>query len=237
MQVNATPILTFPCSVTLAPYLRVKRDGSNGLAVAGATDIELGTLKNRHIVSGLGASPVAAVVSPNAPGTVKMVAGAAITQWAVVYGAAGGKIDDTPNSNPIGFALEAATADGDYIEVLRLARVGAEIKTVEAHTAGDTLTTAESGSVHTTVGASGTVTFVMPAAVVGLEYFFRVGAAQELRIDPDGTETCALPSSGVQGAAGKYLTANADGETVHLVCDNAGEWSVYGYTGTWTAEG
>lgn len=111
-----------------------------------------------------------------------------------------------------------------------------ELRPVEAHTAGDTLTVAESGSVHTTVGASGTVTLVLPAAVVGLEYFFRVGAAQELRIDPDGTETIALPSTGVQGAAGKYLTANADGESVHLVCTKAGQWSAYGFTGTWTAE-
>ncbi|HVJ67579.1 MAG TPA: hypothetical protein VM510_06320 [Caulifigura sp.] len=107
---------------------------------------------------------------------------------------------------------------------------------VEAHTSGDTLAASESGSVHTTVGASGTVTYAMPAAVVGLQFFFRVGAAQELRIDPNGSETIALPSTGVAGGAGKYLTANADGETVHLMCTKAGEWSVFGYTGTWTAE-
>lgn len=112
-----------------------------------------------------------------------------------------------------------------------------ELRPVEAHTAGDTLTVAESGSVHTSVGASGTVTLVLPAAVVGLEYFFRVGAAFALRIDPNGTETIALPSTGVQGAAGKYLEADADGETVHLLCSKAGQWSVMGYTGTWTAEG
>ncbi len=110
-------------------------------------------------------------------------------------------------------------------------------RVVEAHTAGDTLTAAETGSVHTTVGAGGSVTFAMPAAVVGLEFFFRVGAAQELRIDPNGTETIALTSTGVQGAAGKYLTANLAGESVHIICDTAGEWTVYGFTGTWTAEG
>lgn len=112
-----------------------------------------------------------------------------------------------------------------------------QMRTVEAHTAGDTLTVTESGSAHTTAGASGTVTFVMPAAVVGLEYFFKVGAAFELRIDPNGSETIALPSTGVQGAAGKYLTANAAGETVHILCSTAGAWDVYGFTGTWTAEG
>jgi hypothetical protein len=112
-----------------------------------------------------------------------------------------------------------------------------ELRPVEAHTAGDTLTVEESGSIHTNTGASGTITLVLPAAVVGLEYFFFVGAAQELRIDPNTTQTISLPSTGVAGAAGKYLVADAVGETVHLVCALAGTWSVMGYTGTWTAEG
>lgn len=235
MQVNATPLGSFPASAALASCLRVKRDVTHGLVVAGAEDRELGTLQQRHIVSGLGTSENAAVVLPNAPGTIKMVAAGAIDQWADVYGAAAGKIDNVINGNRIGIALVAATADGDQIEVLR--QPGERTRAVEAHTAADTLTAAESGSVHTTVGATGTVIFTLLAAVVGLEFFFRVGAAQELRIDPDGTETIALPSTGVQGAGGKYLTANADGESVHLVCDKAGEWTVYGYTGTWTAEG
>lgn len=109
-------------------------------------------------------------------------------------------------------------------------------KTVEAHTADDTLTALESGTCHTTTGAGGAVVLTLPAAVVGLEFFFMVGAAQELRLDPNGTETIALPSTGVAGAAGKYLTANAAGESVHIMCCVAGSWAVMGYTGTWTAE-
>ena len=77
----------------------------------------------------------------------------------------------------------------------------------------------------------------LPAATPGLHFFFGVGAAQELRIDPNGSETISLPSSGVPGAAGKYLVADAVGETVHLACLKAGNWSVLGFTGTWTAEG
>lgn len=131
--------------------------------------------------------------------------------------------------------FNAATALAKFaaraIPVSRIAE-----RVVEAHTAGDTLTADETGSVHTSVGASGAITLVLPAATVGLEFFFRVGAAQALQIDPNGTETIALPSTGVQGAAGKYLTANADGETVHLMCTKAGQWSVMGYTGTWEAE-
>lgn len=116
-------------------------------------------------------------------------------------------------------------------------KVAASARGATAKTANYTVKAYESGQTFTTVGAAGAVVFAMPAATLGLEYFFRVGAAQELRIDPNGTETIALPSTGVQGAAGKYLTADADGETVHLICTKAGQWSVFGFTGTWTAEG
>ena len=109
-------------------------------------------------------------------------------------------------------------------------------QTHEAHTAGDTLTAAESGSVHTNTGAGGAITIVLPVATVGQYFDFHVGAAQELRLDPNGTETIALPSSGVQGAAGKYLTADAVGEWVSLKCVIAGTWTPQGYAGTWTAE-
>ena len=108
--------------------------------------------------------------------------------------------------------------------------------TVQTKTADYTVTAGDSGRTFSTTGASATVTFAMPAAVPGLRYRFHVGAAQELRIDPNGSETCSLPSTGVPGAAGKYLTANAAGETVAIECALAGTWSVFGFTGTWTAE-
>lgn len=109
--------------------------------------------------------------------------------------------------------------------------------TVAAKTADYTVLTTENGCGFTTVGAGGTVVFTLPAATPGLHYYFQVGAAQELRIDPNGTETISLPSTGVAGAAGKYLTADAAGETVHLVCMTAGTWACFGYTGTWAAQG
>ena len=126
MQVNATPVISMAASAALGQCLRVKYDSTYGLVVASAMDKELGTLNARHIVSGLGASEYAAVVTPNAPGTIKMVAAGAITAFAVVYGADDGKIDDTANPNPIGITLEAATADGDLIEVLRLPALQSE---------------------------------------------------------------------------------------------------------------
>jgi hypothetical protein len=96
---------------------------------------------------------------------------------------------------------------------------------------------AYSGYIITNEGASGTAVFALGAAVLGVEITFMVMAAFELRIDPNGTETIALPSSGAQGAAGKYLTADAVGEWVKLVCVKTGQWQVVGYAGTWAHEG
>lgn len=103
--------------------------------------------------------------------------------------------------------------------------------------AGATLLASENGTIHTNKGAGGTITLVLPAAVVGMKFDFCVQAAYELRIDPNGTETIGLPSTGVQGAAGKYLTADAVGEWVRLVCVETGKWFCMGYFGTWAAEG
>jgi len=128
MQVNKTGILSLAATAALAPYLRVKYDASYGLAACGPEDVGLGTLHNRHIVSGLGASANAAVIAWNAAGTRKMVAAGALSVFDVVYGAEGGKVDDTANANPIGVALEAATADGDYIEVLPIAELAGEAR-------------------------------------------------------------------------------------------------------------
>ena len=139
-------------------------------------------------------------------------------------------------------------ADGDVLAAVALAQTLTNktltspvvntpvvVKTNEAHTAGDTLTVAESGSVHTNAGASGTITIVLPAATVGQEFLFVVKAAYELRIDPNTTQTIALPSTGAQGSAGAYLTADAVGEYVRLYCAVTGTWDCIGYFGTWAA--
>ncbi len=112
---------------------------------------------------------------------------------------------------------------------------GRGLRTVSAKTANYTIVAnTDNGKTFTNEGASGAITFTLPAATVGQWYRFVAKAAQELRIDPNGTETIAL-DTGVQQAAGAYLTFNAIGERITVECVKAGEWDTCDPVGTITA--
>ena len=106
-------------------------------------------------------------------------------------------------------------------------------KTIEAHTADNTLTAAESGSVHTNLGASATVTLTLPASVpAGTVFNFAVQAAQQLRIDPG---TAAIRDDSGQ-TADKYKSASTIGASLTVIADSAGDWATIAKNGTWTEE-
>jgi len=106
-------------------------------------------------------------------------------------------------------------------------------KAIEAHTSNDTLTSAESGSIHSNLGATGTVTLTLPAsAPEGTVFVFAVQAAQELRIDP-GSATIRDDSG---QTADKYKSADAIGECLTLIADSNGDWATIAKNGTWTEE-
>jgi len=108
-----TGSVTLPCNTTLGRFIRVKMSGGY-LAAAGATDNEIGVLNDAIVTAGDYGS-----VLPNNIGGVRfMVAAGAFSQYASVYGAASGYIDDTANEHYIGVALDAATAAGDIVRVL-----------------------------------------------------------------------------------------------------------------------
>ena len=102
---------------------------------------------------------------------------------------------------------------------------------------GGAINAAMAGAIVNNTPSGSAAVFNLPAALVGMEFYFYVLSAFELRINPDGTETIGLPSSGVQQAAGKYITADAVGEYVHIVCVKAGQWETLDYRGTWSVEG
>lgn len=106
-------------------------------------------------------------------------------------------------------------------------------KVIEAHTSNDTLMAAESGSIHSNLGATGAVTLTLPAsAPSGTVFSFAVQTAYELRIDP-GTATIRDDSG---QTADKYKSANAIGASLCLAADSAGDWATIAKNGAWTEE-
>jgi hypothetical protein len=111
-QYVVTPTRTFAASAALAQNLRVQ-PSADGLVAASATQLGVGNLD----VPALAAGQLVAVRLWSAQGTRKMVANGAIAANADVFAAAGGKVSATAGTLKIGIALEAATADGQTIEV------------------------------------------------------------------------------------------------------------------------
>ena len=96
----------------IAQHLRVKTTGA--LVVAGASDVSIGTMEKPCTAAG-----PCTVRLASAQGTRKMVAAGAFDKDAVLYAAAGGKVDDS-GTVVEGRAMEASGADGDVVEVMSL---------------------------------------------------------------------------------------------------------------------
>lgn len=112
-QFVQAPTKTFPIGGALGQFLRVKTP--TALALAGASDVSIGTME----LPAFSGDEYGTVRLVSAQGTCKMVASEAITAGNPVYAAASGKVAATGTVIE-GLALEAAGADGDIIEVLRL---------------------------------------------------------------------------------------------------------------------
>jgi len=108
--------------------------------------------------------------------------------------------------------------------------------TVKHHTAADTLTTSESGSTHTNLGAGGAIKLTLPQdAPVGCWFQFVVMAAFALQIDPGAAG--AIYIGGAKQTDDKYISADDEAESVMLVADSNGDWISLYETGTWSVEG
>jgi hypothetical protein len=91
-----------------------------------------------------------------------MVAAAAISANALVYGAASGKISSVANGNVEGIALEAATADGDVIEVVPVNSPVPNVVTLAS--ASGAITVAPVVVVITKTGSLAALTLAAPTA-------------------------------------------------------------------------
>ena len=110
---------------------------------------------------------------------------------------------------------------------------GSHVWSIEHHTADDTLTVNETGSIHTNLGEDGAMTLTLPqASATGCVFFFVVMTAQELRIDPGAAG--AIYINGAKQADDAYITANDEGESVMLIGDGNGDWISLFTVGIWT---
>jgi len=90
---------------------------------AGATETAVGSVQGSAATAA--GDPLTCKLL-NAPGSHKLIAGAAVTAGAMVCAIAAGKVDDNAlaGSHEFGIAVEAAAADGDVIEVIPVGSVG-----------------------------------------------------------------------------------------------------------------
>lgn len=104
---------------------------------------------------------------------------------------------------------------------------------LEHHTALDTLTEDESGSVHTNLGAGGAIKLTLPqSCAAGTYFYFAVMAVQQLQIDPGAAG--AIYINGAMQADDAYIWADDEAESVLLVADGNGDWVALFKAGTWT---
>lgn len=99
---------------------------------------------------------------------------------------------------------------------------------------------ADCETIFTNKGATGMITLSLPAAKRGHRYLFYVDAAQELRVDPNGSElfvTVSNTDSGSQTAqaAGKYLSSSTVRSWILVNCYKDAELTARRF-GTWAVE-
>jgi hypothetical protein len=105
--------MTFTAGEALAIYRRVKLSSGSGTEVeyADAGDFSIGVTQEAAASAGL-----VSVKDVKDGGSQVCVASGAITVGATIYAADDGKVSASVTGMAIGYALEAALADGDQIE-------------------------------------------------------------------------------------------------------------------------
>lgn len=217
MTQTNTGLKAYKAGEALEAFRRVKLNSSSEAVYADATDREIG-ITEHAVASG----DHVTVRLRNMPGTVRLVAAAAIAQFAMVKGMADGKVDDASTGGPGRYiALEAALADGDEIECMPLPWNGGLLHTQIAD--GTTLTNSTDETALSTATISGADLQI--GDVIHVIFRAHVGSAQStdtltvvLKI---GTETI-VSTGAVNATTGDvvyidaYITVRATGASGSL---------------------
>ena len=109
-------IINFDAAGVIPLGTLVKLDSAGTVSVAGITEEPIGAARAPAFASGDNIG----VAMTSKPGTVTCIAAGAFAVGVVLYGRASGEVDDdsTGTALRVGIAIEAATASGDYVQVL-----------------------------------------------------------------------------------------------------------------------
>jgi opacity protein-like surface antigen len=114
----------------------------------------------------------------------------------------------------------SVTVQGQVKQFKRDVTVSAMSKSVEEK---------DSGQIFSNYGATGQVTFDLPAAVEGLTYTFVVSTEQSLKIKPASSASRIM---GLTDANGNSITSSTVGNTITITATQPSEWFVEKYYGT-----
>lgn len=142
-QQHDSASLTITTAEAVEKYRLVRYDGSGNAVYCDKGEVPLG----RNAAYAASGRPAAVSLIDNKPGTMMLIASGAVSAYATVYTDDDGKVTATQTGFRVGQALEAATTDGDIIEILPMPREGgllyanltdsAEVESTTAETAFD----------------------------------------------------------------------------------------------------
>ncbi len=208
-QFVETPCRQMQANATLGQFLRVAMLSTGKVALAAAGQMGIGTTENPATA----ADQFIAVRLNTAEGSRKVVANGAISEGALVYCAASGKVGSS-GTVAYGVALEAATADNDIIEVMPFNCDPGAVRSLRVRT-----TTAN-------VNAGSTL---LPA-IAGRRY--RLVDASMISIGGNAGGATAIRITGTQSASAVQLVSNTVGSLtqstrvlagVTTICDSSVE--------------
>jgi hypothetical protein len=220
---NETGFKTFQATAAaIEEFVRVTLDSNGLISKAAATDPGIGITQEYVAASGYGT-----VKLFTAPGSFMCQTASAVTRGAVMYAAANGEVDDSGTYRIPYVAGQAATAQGDIIELVPVDNM---TTTVGTFLAGDIGTIAAAGNSQATgtavvkmvtyvTAADDTKGVTLPAATAGaIFYIANTVTDKHLHIYPATDEYIG----GVQNT-GVTLAAS---QTAILVCYATGYWGI-----------
>jgi hypothetical protein len=155
-----------------------------------------------------------------------------------VFASADNTLTFTPGGNTfVGYVKDVVAADEIVLRLDTTAPAG--LAPLQHHTANFSLTAAQSGTVHSNLGAAGAITATLPAnPPAGTEFKFVCMTDLALRLAPGPAGGIYI--KGDKQADNKYVSVTDIGDFVHLVADGNGDWvavaSIGGADGDVTVE-